>query len=187
MPSVGLEPSQGSLRQGKDMALIRRRPGLPTWDKPTTADTAPPLAFGPLQILHFWSLGAVRPKSVSRWGSRQYTSHGKDAISDPGLSRSNLCSGACAAPRVLSPQHSSHRLWVRGVPPSCRISTCLLAEMLQSGAQWITGDTQQPLKRPVPLQDQEDRPCHRERTDEQDRDDGGVGGRQEAKAAEERG
>src|SRR5262245_49131187 len=62
MPSVGLEPSQGSLRQGKDMALIRRRPGLPTWYKPTTADTAQPLAFGPIQIPHFWSLGAVRPK-----------------------------------------------------------------------------------------------------------------------------
>src|SRR5215475_1078111 len=62
----------------------------------------------------------------------------------------------------------------------------LLAELRQGIAQWSAGDLNQPLKRLVQLQDQEDRPSHGERTDEQGGDHGAVGGRQETEADEDK-
>lgn len=63
----------------------------------------------------------------------------------------------------------------------------LLAEMQNSVAQRIAGYTKQPLKRPVKLNNQEDRKCNRQRTDEHGTDNGCVGRRKEAEAEEDSG
>src|SRR5215510_3934233 len=120
-------------------------------------------------------------------------------VAQPALSTSPASTSTTAQPRYacLCPCMLGFRLIV-AIVSSCKFAmetVCaflpsdahgLLAELRQGLAQWSAGDLNQPLKRLVQLQDQEDRPGHGERTDEQGGDHGAVGARQETEADEDK-